>query len=593
MKLNTTLRSHTCGELNQNDIGKEVLLTGWVHRRRDLGTLIFVDLRDRYGITQVLFNPDLGAALHENAKEIRHEYVIRVKGTVQSRGEQNINRAMPTGHIEVAAHSLEILSRAKTTPFELNVDTLKIEEDLRLEYRYLDLRRKFMQDALIFRHRLAQLVRNYFSGRQFVEVETPVLMKSTPEGARDYLVPSRIHPGKFYALPQSPQIYKQLLMVSGFDRYFQIVKCFRDEDLRADRQPEFTQVDVEMSFVEQEDVLQVTEQLMAEIFRELKNIDIRLPLRRMPYSEAMEKYGSDKPDLRFGMEICNMSDLFANSGFRAFDETLNLPDGMIAGIRIEKQAAAFSRKKIDALTEWIKTAGAKGLAVIKFDGALTSPLTKFIPAETLSRVAERAGAGDGDVILIVADRRHITLSTLGQLRLKLAEDFGLIDDRRFELLWVTDFPLFEWDDEEKRYVAMHHPFTSPADNDLELMDSDPARVRAKAYDLVMNGTEIGGGSIRIHRKDVQNKMFDAMKISQEDRELKFGFLLRAFEYGVPPHGGIALGFDRIVALLTGRKSIRDVIAFPKTNRAVSLMDNAPSIVDEKQLKELHIRVTES
>ncbi len=590
-EVQTTLRTHTCGQLKKEHEGQSVRLIGWVHRRRDMGKLIFIDLRDRYGLTQIVFNPDTDADIHEKAKELRSEFVISVSGKVLARGAGNINKNMPTGEIEIGATGLEILSRAKTPPFELNDEKLKIDEDLRLEYRYLDLRRKFMQDPLILRHQLAQIVRSFFTEQQFIEVETPVLMKSTPEGARDYLVPSRVHPGKFYALPQSPQIYKQLLMVSGFDRYFQIVKCFRDEDLRADRQPEFTQVDVEMSFVDREDVLKTIEALMAKIFRELKGVELSLPLPRLSYVDAMEQYGSDKPDLRFGMPIQYLSDLVQSSEFKVFRETLAQENGTVACIKVEGQSAAFSRKKIDEVTEFLKTFGVLGMATIKVEaGGIASSIAKFLSAEMLAQIVDRTAAKEGDILLIVAHQKRTAQTALGQLRLKLAEEFGLINENEFSLFWVLDFPLFEYDAEEKRYVAMHHPFTSPKDEDLGKMESDPGRVHAKAYDLVLNGNEVGGGSIRIHKKDLQNAMFDALQLSQEERELKFGFLLKAFEYGVPPHGGIALGFDRLTALLTGRKSIRDVIAFPKTNSAVSLMDHAPSTVDQRQLKELHIDI---
>ena len=587
----TTLRTHTCGQLNNNFVRQTVSLIGWVHRRRDMGKLIFIDLRDRYGMTQIVFNPDNNAAIHETAKELRTEFVVRVTGKVIARDAGNINKTIVTGAIEIAADQLEILSRAKTPPFELNDERLKVDEDLRLEYRYLDLRRNFMQEPLIFRHKLAQVVRNYFTEQEFIEVETPMLMKSTPEGARDYLVPSRVHAGKFYALPQSPQIYKQLLMVSGFDRYFQIVKCFRDEDLRSDRQPEFTQVDVEMSFVDMDDVLHTIESLMEKIFKELKGIDLSLPLKRMSYLEAVSSYGSDKPDLRFGMKIHYLDELVKNSEFKVFTDVLSQQDGSVGCIKVEGQAASFSRKKIDELTEHMKEFDVKGIATIKVEAnGVTSSISKFLTPEILSNITQLVEAKVGDIILIVAHHRKIVQSALGSLRVKLAEELKLINENEFNLSWVLDFPLFEYDAEEKRYIAMHHPFTAPMDRDLEKMDSDPAGVYAKAYDLVLNGNEIGGGSIRIHKKDIQNKMFDALNMSQEERELKFGFLLKAFEYGVPPHGGIALGFDRLTAVLTGRKSIRDVIAFPKTNSAVSLMDHAPTEVDPRQLKDLHIGI---
>lgn len=587
----TSLRTHTCGQLRIENAGQNVHLIGWVHRRRDMGKLIFVDLRDRYGLTQIVFNPDLNTDTHEKAKELRSEFVIRVSGKVLSRDGNNVNKQIPSGEIEIAAGSLEILSRAKTPPFELNDEKLKVDEDLRLEYRYLDLRRQFMQEPLIFRHKLTQIIRTFFADQEFIEVETPVLMKSTPEGARDYLVPSRVHAGKFYALPQSPQIYKQLLMVAGFDRYFQIVKCFRDEDLRADRQPEFTQVDVELSFVDREDVLKMIEALMAQIFKELKGLELTLPLQRMSYAEAMNSYGSDKPDLRFAMKIHYLNDLVRQSEFKVFQEVLALENGAVGCIKIEGQAAAFSRKRIDDLTEYMKAFDVKGIATVKVEPTgVTSSIAKFLSPDTLSQIVKHVDAKEGDIILIVAHQKKTVQAALGNLRLKLAEELKLINDNEYNLFWVIDFPLFEYDPEEKRYAAMHHPFTSPMDDDMEKMGSDPAAVRAKAYDLVLNGNELGGGSIRIHKRDLQNTMFDALGLSQEERELKFGFLLKAFEYGVPPHGGIALGLDRLAALLTGRKSIRDVIAFPKTNSAVSLMDNAPSTVDERQLKELHIRI---
>lgn len=586
----TAFRTHSCGELNMEHQGLAVQLAGWVHRRRDMGTLIFIDLRDRYGITQVIFNPDIDQTAHEQAKELRQEFVISVEGRVIPREGQNVNTEMKTGQIEVAVHRLHILSRAKTPPFAINDEALKIDEDLRLEYRYLDLRRTTMQEALLFRHRLAQTVRAFYTSEGFVEVETPILMKSTPEGARDYLVPSRVHPGKFYALPQSPQIYKQLLMVSGYDRYFQIVKCFRDEDLRADRQPEFTQVDVEMAFVDQEDVLSTTERLMAAIFKELKGEDISLPLPRLTYDEAMNRYGSDKPDLRFDMPIVDVTEAVLGTEFKAFQDAVALPDGRVACLTVPGQVAAMSRKRIDEWTDFAKSQGAKGLVVIKFESSgPQSSIAKFVSTDVLSAIGQRAGARTGDVVVIAADSARVVLPCFGSLRLKLGADLGLIDEGKNALLWVTGFPLLDYDAESKRFVAMHHPFTSPVDGDGSLMDTDPAKVRAKAYDLVLNGTELGGGSIRIHNKDTQNKMFDVLNMTKEDRELKFGFLLRAFEYGVPPHGGIALGFDRLAALLLGRKSIRDVIAFPKTNSAMSLMDQAPSTVDAGQLKELHIR----
>ncbi len=586
-KFQTALRTHTCGELTPVHAHEYVSLIGWVHRRRDLGQLIFIDLRDRYGITQIVFNPDSNAAAHERARELRSEFVVQIYGKATPRADGNVNKQIPTGAIEVVAEKIEIVSRAKTPPFELSDESIKLDEDLRLEFRYLDLRRAYMQEAMIFRHRLAQVVRNFFNEHHFIEVETPVLMKSTPEGARDYLVPSRVHHGKFYALPQSPQIYKQLLMVSGYDRYYQIVKCFRDEDLRADRQPEFTQVDVEMSFVDKEDVLTHIERLMHKIFSELKGIELQLPLPRLSYEDAMTSYGTDKPDLRFGMKIIGIDHLVKNSDFKVFQDALEKKDGTIGCIKIEGQN--FSRKQLDELTDFVKPYGLKGLAAIKVEATgVQSSIAKFLTEEMLQGIVAQTQAQTGDTILIAADSIMTVQAALGNLRLHLAEKLNLIREDTWNLYWVVDFPLFAYDAEEKRWAAMHHPFTAPLESDLEKMDTDRAHVRAKAYDLVLNGTEIGGGSIRIHNKDVQNKMFDALGLSPEEREMKFGFLLKAFEYGVPPHGGIALGFDRIAALLTGRKSIRDVIAFPKTNSAVSLMDHAPSTVDVRQLKELGI-----
>ncbi len=588
MKFNR--RTHTNGELRFKDAGKTVTLNGWVNSRRDLGGLIFITLRDRYGITQIVFEPEGESALYEAAKKLRNEFVVSVEGVVRTRPEDMVNPAMETGEIEVIAEKLVILNEAETTPFPIS-DKTEASEELRLKYRYLDLRRKEMQNNLLLRHKMYQIVRKYFDSKNFVEVETPVLMKSTPEGARDYLVPSRIHKGKFYALPQSPQTYKQLLMVAGMDRYFQITKCFRDEDLRADRQPEFTQIDVEMSFVDTEDVFEIVEELMKILFKEIKDYDIKLPLKRLPYNEAMEKYGSDKPDLRFGMEIVNLNEAVKNSEFRVFKDSSE--SGIVGGL-LAKGCAGYSRSKLDGLTKFVKELGAGGLVWMKVkEGVLESPVAKFLSDEEKEKILSAMNAENDDLILIVSGSKNKSLNILGALRLEMAKRMELIKpDTKPSLLWVTDFPLLEWDEETNRYYAMHHPFTSPRVEDLELLESDPGKVRARAYDLVLNGNEIAGGSIRIHSSDVQHKMFNALGISKEEAEEKFGFLMNAFKFGAPPHGGIAFGFDRMAMLFADKSSIRDMIAFPKTTSALSLMDNSPSTVDEAQLKELHIKIAD-
>ncbi len=588
MKFNR--RTHTNGELRGENAGEKVVLNGWVNSRRDLGGLIFITLRDRYGITQIVFEPEENSALYESAKKLRNEFVISVEGTVRKRPDDMINRKMETGEIEVVAERLIILNEAETTPFPIS-DKTEASEELRLKYRYLDLRRSEMQKNLLLRHKMYQIVRSFFDSKNFVEVETPVLMKSTPEGARDYLVPSRIHKGKFYALPQSPQTYKQLLMVAGFDRYFQITKCFRDEDLRADRQPEFTQIDVEMSFVDTEDIFEIVEELMKILFKELKNYDIELPLKRLPYNEAMEKYGSDKPDLRFGMEIVNLNEAVKDSEFRVFKDSSET--GIVGGL-LAKGCADYSRSKLDGLTKFVKELGAGGLVWMKVkEGKLESPVAKFLTDEEKKNILSTMEAENNDLILIVSGNKNKSLTILGALRLELAKRMELINsETKPALLWVTDFPLLEWDEETQRYYAMHHPFTSPRVEDLELLDSEPGKVRARAYDLVLNGNEIAGGSIRIHSSEVQHKMFEALGISKEEAEEKFGFLMNAFKFGAPPHGGIAFGFDRMAMLFADKNSIRDMIAFPKTTSALSLMDNSPSSVDENQLKELHIKIAE-
>ncbi|MFZ5626539.1 MAG: aspartate--tRNA ligase [Bacillota bacterium] len=581
-------RTMMCGSLRAADAGKEIILMGWVQRRRDHGGLIFVDLRDREGITQVVFSPEVDQEAFAKAEVIRNEYVIAVKGEVRLRPEGTVNPNLATGEVEVYAREVKVLNGAKTPPFYIQ-DNIDVDENLRLRYRYLDLRRPEMQRALGLRHRLVKTIRDYLDARGFWEIETPMLTKSTPEGARDYLVPSRVNPGKFFALPQSPQIFKQILMVAGMDKYFQIVRCFRDEDLRSDRQPEFTQLDLEMSFVEREDVLTLMEEMIAEIVRTTLGREIPTPFPRLTYAEAMARYGSDKPDTRFGMELVDLTDIAAGCEFKVFRAAAD-NGGVVKAINA-KGCAHFSRKELDELTQYVAIYGAKGLAYIQMtpEGP-KSPIAKFFKEEELQAILERLGAETGDLLLFGADTPRIVADSLGHLRVHLAEKLGLIDPEAMNFLWVVDFPLLEWDEEEKRYVAMHHPFTSPMDEDLELMDTDPGRVRAKAYDMVLNGVEIGGGSIRIHRRDVQEKMFRLLGLSQEEAVEKFGFMLEAFEYGTPPHGGIAFGIDRLVMLLAGRDTIRDVIAFPKTQSASCLMTGAPSEVSAKQLKELHIKL---
>lgn len=581
-------RTHTCGELRSSDIGKTITLTGWVDTRRDLGGVIFIDLRDRYGITQVVFNPQTDADVHDKAGVLRNEFVISVTGKVERRPEGTTNPDLPTGEIDVMIHELAILNKSETPPFPID-DEIDTNEDLRLRYRYLDLRRPVLQKNMILRHKLYQVIHRYFDENNFLEIETPVLMKSTPEGARDYLVPSRVNRGKFFALPQSPQTYKQILMVAGLDRYVQIVKCFRDEDLRADRQPEFTQIDVEMSFVEEAEVQQMAEGLVARIFKELKGVEIQLPLPRLTYKQAMEWYGSDKPDTRFEMKIVTLNNVVKESGFKVFAENV-AKGGTVAGL-VVPGAASFTRNQMDNLVDYTKSLGVGGLAYIKWtDKGLESALEKFLGKDMMERIATTMGAKQGDLMLFVSDTWMKTYSTLGTLRLDMARRLKLIDESQWHLLWVTEFPMFEYSEDEKRYMAMHHPFTSPMLEDAHLLETSPDKARARAYDMVLNGNELGGGSIRIHDSALQSKVFGLLGIGKEEAEKRFGFLLNAFKYGAPPHGGLAFGVDRIAMLLTGSKSLRDVIAFPKTASAVSLMDEAPSEVDDKQLKELHIRV---
>ena len=582
-------RTHYCGDLRISNVGEEVVLNGWVQKKRNLGGLVFVDLRDIKGITQILFDTNVSEEAFNKAEKLGSEYVVAVKGIVRERQSKNPN--MPTGDIEIEATELRVLSKSETPPIYIK-DNDNVSEDLRLKYRFLDLRKPSMQNNLVLRSKVANIVRNYLSGNNFVEIETPFLIKPSPEGARDYLVPSRVNPGKFYALPQSPQLFKQLLMVSGMDRYFQIVKCFRDEDLRADRQPEFTQIDCEMSFVDEDDVMGMTEKMLQEIFKEVLDVDIQLPITRITYKEAMDRFGSDKPDTRFGLEFVNISDIVKECGFGVFANAASDEKGSVRGINVKGGAEAFSKKGMKKLEEHAKLYKAKGLAWIKItEAGIESPIAKFFSEEEMNAILAKMEAEAGDLLLFIADKNAIVYDALGQLRLEVARKLDLMDKNKYNLLWVTEFPLFEKDEETGRMIAMHHPFTSPLDEDVEgLTAEDKTNLRAKAYDIVLNGYELGGGSVRISNADIQKKMFDAIGISDEEANDKFGYLLEAFKYGVPPHAGLAIGFDRLMMLLTGADNIREVIAFPKNQNAICPMTNAPGVADTEQLEELSIKL---
>ncbi|MGM8364677.1 aspartate--tRNA ligase [Virgibacillus sp. W0181] len=576
------------GTLHEENMNEEVLLKGWVDRRRDLGGLIFIDLRDHSGIVQIVFNPDESEEALEIAESVRSEYVLEVKGTVVKREESTINPNLATGKIEVVVQNVTVLNKSKNPPFLLH-EAGGVSEELRLKYRYIDLRRKEMQDTFKLRHQITQVVRQFLNNEEFLEMETPILTKSTPEGARDYLVPSRVHDGEFYALPQSPQLFKQLIMMGGFEKYYQIARCFRDEDLRADRQPEFTQIDIETAFLSSEEIMEMVEKMMQKVMQEVKQVNISAPFERMSYTEAMRRYGSDKPDTRFDMELIHVSDIVEHSSFNVFSGAVK-KSGKVALINVKGQADNYSRKDIDQLTEYAAIYGAKGLAWLKIkDNELSGPIAKFLSDEEKQLIKERANGESGDLLLFVADQTDIVHDSLGALRLKLGKDLQLIDKSKFNFLWVVDWPLLEYDEEEQRYTAAHHPFTSPVEEDIDKLRSEPGSVRANAYDLVLNGFELGGGSIRIHQKELQNEMFHVLGFSEQAAKEQFGFLLEALEYGAPPHGGVAFGLDRIVMLLAGKENLRDTILFPKTASASDLLTDAPSEVDDSQLEELSIQ----